>query len=141
MPNEFASVPVLRDAFRRSIKRSLGTCEEIHPGHFVHRCRLLATATWTEIRPNVHAIQVAEAEVLIRGSWRYTIDRRTKNQMQLAQAQIDEAASFLASAVLRGQTVKGTFDFPPTEISESGETVTCLFRGVVYGQASRTAPF
>jgi len=134
MPLVIRSVALLRDMFRRAVKQALGNCEEAHPGHYQHRCRSLATAPWAEIGPNVQAIQVAEAEFLIRGSWQYTVDPRTQDQFQTAQAQIDEVASLLASAVPHGEPVKGTFDSPPTETSASGERVTCSFRGVVRGQ-------
>jgi hypothetical protein len=87
-----------------------------------------------EIGPNVQAIQATETEFLIRGSWQYTIDPRTKDQFQIAQAQINEIASRLASAVPHGEPVKGTFDFPPSETLASGEKVTCSFRGVVRSQ-------
>ena len=95
---------------------------------------------WVEIGSNVEAIQVAETEFLIRGSWQYTIDLGTKNQLPIAQTQINEFAALLASAVPQGQSVKGTFDFPPSETSASGEKLTCSFRGVVRGQVPcRTA--
>jgi hypothetical protein len=97
-------------------------------------------AAWGEIGPNVQAIQVAETEFLIRGSWQYTIDLRTTGQFEIAQAQINEVASLLASAVPPGETVKGTFDFPPTETSASGERLTCSFRGVVCGQVPCSVP-
>jgi hypothetical protein len=134
MPLGIPSVALLRDTFRRAVKQALGKCEEIHPGHYGWRCRSLANTPWAEIGPNVQAIQVAEAEFLIRGSWQYTIDLRTGGQLEIAQTQIDEIASRLAAAVPQGEPVKGTFDFPPTETSASGERVTCLFRGVVCGQ-------
>ena len=128
------SIALLRDTFRRAVKQALEKCEETHPSHFRSRCRSLANAPWVEIGPNVEAIQAAETEFLIRGSWQYTVDLRTKNQLPIAQAQINEIASLLASAVPHGELVKGTFDFPPTETSASGERVTCSFRGVVRGQ-------
>lgn len=140
MPFGIPSVALLRDTFRRAVKQSLGNCEEAHPGHYQHRCRSLATAPWAEIGPNVRAIQVAEAEFLIHGSWQYTIDPRTVRQFETAQAEINKLASHLASAVPQGKPVKGTFDFPPTETSATGETVTCSFRGVVYGQVPCHAP-
>ena len=133
MPLGIPSVELLRDTFRRAVKQALEKCEEIHPGHFQSRCRSLP-APWAEIGPNVQAVQVAETEFLIRGSWQYTLDPRVKNQLPIAQAQIHEIASCLASAVPHGQPVKGTFSFPPTETSASGEKVTCSFRGVVCGQ-------
>jgi hypothetical protein len=134
MPVGIPSVPLLRDTFRRAVKQALGKCEETHPGHYVSRCRSVTNAPWLEIGPNVQAIQVAETEFLIRGSWQYTIDRRTEDQLHIAQAQISEIASLLASAVPDGEPVKGTFHFPPTETSASGERVTCSFRGVVRRQ-------
>jgi hypothetical protein len=134
MPFGIPSVALLRDTFRRAVKQALVKCEETHPGHYQSRCRSLATVPWGDIGPNVQAIQVAETEFLIRGSWQYTIDLRTKGQFEIAQARIDEVASLLASAVPHGETVKGTFDSPPTETSASGERVTCSFRGVVCGQ-------
>jgi len=82
----------------------------------------------------VQAIQATETEFLIRGSWQYTIDPRTRDQFKIARAQISEIASRLASAVPHGQPVKVTFDFPPTETLASGERVTCSFRGVVRGR-------
>jgi hypothetical protein len=134
MPLVIPSVALLRDTFRRAVMQALENCEEAHPGHYQHRCRSLAAAPWAEIGPNVRAIQVAETESLIRGSWQYTIDPRTKDWFQIAQAQINEFASLLASAVPHGESVKGTFDFPPTETSADGERLTCSFRGVVSGQ-------
>ena len=128
------SIALLRDTFRRAVKQALEKCEETHPSHYRSRCRSLANAAWVEIGPNVQAIQAAETEFLIRGSWQYTLDVGTKNQLPIAQAQIHEIASLLASAVPHGELVKGTFDFPPTETSASGERVTCSFRGVVRGQ-------
>jgi hypothetical protein len=134
MPFGIPSVESLRDTFRRAVKQALEKCEETHPGHYRSRCRSLASAPWVEIGPNVQAIQVAATEFLIRGSWQYTIDLGTKNQFQIAQAQINAIASLLASAVPHGEAVKGTFAFPPTETSASGESVLCSFRGVVCGQ-------
>ena len=134
------SVALLRDTFLRAVKQALGNCEEAHSGHYRSRCRSLANASWTEIGPNVQAIQVADTEFLIRGSWQYTIDPRTKDQLQIAQAQIDEMASLLASAVSHGEPVKATFDFPPTEISASEEKITCSFRGVACGQMPCNTP-
>jgi hypothetical protein len=134
MPFGIPSVALLRDTFRRAVMQALGKCEETNSTHYRSRCRSLASAPWAEIGPNVQAIQVAEAELLIRGSWQYTIDSHTKDQLQIAQAQINEIASLLASAVPHGETVKATFDFPPTETSASGERVTCSFRGVACGQ-------
>jgi len=129
------SVALLRDTFLRAVKQALEKCEETHSSYYRSRCRLLANSPWVEIGPNVQAIQVAETEFLIRGSWQYTIaDLRTKGQLQIAQTQINEIASLLASVVPHGETVKGTFDFPPSEISANGERVTCSFRGVVRGQ-------
>src|SRR5271157_5436703 len=130
MPSGIPSVALLRNTFLRAVKQALGSCEEIHPNHYQHCCRSLANASWAEIGPNVQAIQVAETEFLIRGSWQYTIDLRTKDQLQIAQSQIKEMASLLAAAVPHGESVKGTFDFPPTETSADGEKVTCSFRGV-----------
>jgi hypothetical protein len=127
------SVELLRDRFRRAVKQAL-KCEETHPAHYRSRCRLLANAPWAEIGPSVQAIQATETDFLIRGSWQYTIDPRTEDQLQIAQAQMDEIASLLASVVPQGEPVKGTFDFPPTEASASGEKVTCSFKGVVRGQ-------
>ena len=117
MPFGIPSVALLRDTFRRAVKQALERCEETHPGHYQSRCRSLASAPWVEIGPNVQAIQVAETEFLIRGSWQYTVDVRAEDQLQIAQAQIREIAAILAAAVPPGQTVKGTFDFPPTETS------------------------
>ena len=134
MPFGIPSVALLRDTFRRTVKLALKKCEEAHSTHYRNRCRLVATAPWLEIGPNVQAIQGAETEFLIRASWQSTIDLCTQGQLQIAQAQINEIASILASAVPHGQAVKGTFDFPPTETSASGESVTCSFRGVVSGQ-------
>jgi hypothetical protein len=135
MPFGIPSVALLRDTFRRAVKQALGKCEEIHPGHYQSRCRSLATTPWGEIGPNVQAVQATETELLIRGSWHYTIDVQTRGQFEIAQAQINEVASLLASAVPQGELVKGTFDFPRTESSASGEHLTCSFRGVVYGQS------
>jgi hypothetical protein len=134
MPLVIPSIALLRDMFRRAVMQALEHCEEVHPGHYQHRCRSLATAPWAEIGPTLRSIQVAETEFLIRGSWQYTIDPRTKDWFQIAQAQINEVASLLASAVPHGEPVKGTFDFPPTETLAGGERVTCSFRGVVRGQ-------
>jgi hypothetical protein len=134
MPFGISSVALLRDTFRRAVKQALQKCEETHPSYYRSRCRSITSAPWLEIGPNVQVIQAAETEFLIRGSWQYTIDLRTKNQLPIAQAQINEIASLLASAVPRGESVKGTFDFPPSEISANGETVVCSFRGVVRGQ-------
>ena len=128
------SIALLRNTFRRAVKQALEKCEETHPSHYRSRCRSLANAPWLEIGPNVQAIQSAETEFLIRGSWQYTLDLHAKNQLPIAQAQINEIAARLASAVPHGELVKGTFDFPPTETSASGERVTCSFRGVVRGQ-------
>ena len=139
MPFGIPSVPVLRDTFLRAVTQALGKCEETHPGHYQSRCRSLVNATWAEIGPNVQAIQVAKMEFLIRGSWQYTIDLRTKDQLQIAQAQINELASLLA-AISHGEPVKATFDFPPTETSASGERVTCSFRGVACGQMPCNTP-
>jgi hypothetical protein len=140
MPLGIPSVALLRDTFLRAVKQALGKCEETHPAHYRSRCRSLANASWAEIGPNVQTIQVAERELLIRCCWQYTIDLRTKDQLKIAQAQIDEIASLLASAVLHGESVKGTFDFPPTEISASGERVTCSFGGVACGQMPCNTP-
>ena len=134
MPFGIPSVALLRDTFRRAVNQSLGSCEETHCGHYRSRCRFLVNAQWDEIGPNVQVIQATETEFLIRGSWQYTIDPSTKDQFQIAEAQINEIASLLASAVPHGEPVKGTFDFPPTETSANGEKVTCSFRGVVRGQ-------
>jgi hypothetical protein len=140
MPSGIPSVALLRDTFRRAVQQALGNCEEIHSNHYRHRCRFLAGDPWAEIGPNVQVIQVTETEFLIRGSWQYTIDLRNKGQFEIAQGQIQEVASLLASAVPHGETVKGTFDFPPTETTASGERLTCSFRGVVYGQVLCGAP-
>jgi hypothetical protein len=140
MPFGISSVELLRDTFRRAVKQALQKCEETHSSHYRSRCRFLGGTPWVEIGPNVQAIQVAETEFLVRGSWQYTIDLTTKNQLAIAQAQIGEFAARLASVVPFGESVKGTFDFPPSETSASGETLTCSFRGVVRGQAPcRTA--
>ena len=88
----------------------------------------------SESGPNVQAIQATETDFLIRGSWQYTIDPGAKNQLRIAQTQIIEIASLLASAVPQGEPVKGAFDFPRSETSASGEKVTCSFKGVVRGQ-------
>ena len=128
------SVELLRNRFRRAVTQALGKCEETHSSHYRTRCRFLASAPWVEIGPNVQAIQATETDFLIRGSWQYTIDLGTKNQLEIAQAQINEIASLLASAVPQGEPVKGTFNFPPTETLASGERVTCSFGGVVRGQ-------
>jgi len=140
MPFGIPSVALLRDTFRRAVKQALLKCEETHPGRYLSRCRFLASASWVEIGANVQAIQATEAEFLIRASWQYTIDPRTKGQFEIAQARINEITSLLASAVPDGESVKGTFDFSPTETSANGETVTCLFRGVVCGQVPCGAP-
>ena len=140
MPFGNPSAALLRDTFRRAIKQALGNCEEAHPSYYRSRCRSLANASWAEIGPNVQAIQVAETEFLLRGSWQFTIDRSTKNQLQIAKAQISEMASLLASAVPHGKPVKATFDFPPTEISASDEKITCSFRGVAIGQVACKTP-
>jgi hypothetical protein len=140
MPFGISSVELLRDTFRRAVKQALQNCEETHSSHYRSRCRFLTSSPWVEIGPNVQAIQVAETEFLIRGSWQYTIDLRTKNQLPIAQAQINEIAALLASVVPLGESVKGTFDFPPSETSAVGEKVTCSFRGVVHGRVPcRTA--
>jgi len=128
------SIELLRDTFRRAVTQSLEKCEEAHCGYYRNRSRLLATVPWVEIGPNLQVIQATETEFLVRGSWQYTIDSRTKDQLQIAQAQINEIASRLVSVVPHGEPVKVTFDFPPTEILASGERVTCSFRGVVRGQ-------
>jgi hypothetical protein len=140
MPFGIPSVALLRDTFRRAVKQALGNCEEIHPGHYGSRCRSLANAPWAEIGPNVQVVQVAETEFLIRGSWQYTIDSRPRGQFEIAQDQINEVASLLASAVPPGETVKGTFHFPPTETVASEEKVTCFFRGVVRGRVPTSRP-
>jgi hypothetical protein len=80
------SVALLRNTFLRAVKQALGNCEEAHSGHYRSRCRSLANASWTEIGPNVQAIQVAETEFLIRGFWQYTIDLRSKGQLQIPAA-------------------------------------------------------
>jgi hypothetical protein len=139
MPLGIPSVALLRDTFRRAVKQALGKCEEIHPNHYRHRCSSLAGAPWAELGPNVQGIQATEAEFLIRGSWQYTLDVRTKDQLQVAQAQIKELSSILASAVPQGASVKGTFHFPPTESSVDGERITCSFQGVVSSQMPRSA--
>lgn len=131
MPFGIPTVALLRDTFLRTVKQTFGKCEETHPAHYRSRCNSLANAAWAEIGPNVQAIQVTETELLIRGTWQYTIDLRTKDQLQIAQTQIKELASLMASAIPHGEFVKGTFDFPPTETTASGERVTCSFRGVV----------
>ena len=134
MPFGIPSAALLRDTFRRAVKQALEKCEETHPTHYRTRCRFLASAPWIEIGPNVQAIQVDETEFLIRGSWQYTIDLDTRGQFEIAQAQVREIASLLTSAVPHGEPVKGTFDFPPSETSASGERVTCWFRGFARGQ-------
>ena len=139
MPFGIPSVALLRDTFRRAVKQALEKCEETHPSHYRSRCRSVGSAPWVEIGPNVQAIQGVETEFLIRASWQYTIDLSAKGQLQIAQAQINEIASLLASAVPHGEPVKGTFDFPPTEVSASGEKLTCSFRGVVRGQVPSVA--
>jgi hypothetical protein len=128
------SVESLRDTFRRTVKQVLKSCEETHPGHFASRSRSLAGSPWLEIGPRVQAVQVAEAEFLIRGSWQYTIDPRAKDQFQVAQSQISDFAALLVSAIPQGVPVKGTFDFPPYETTPEGTKVSCSFRGVVCGQ-------
>jgi hypothetical protein len=140
MPLGIPSVALLRDTFRRAVKQAIEKCEETHPGHYSSRCRSVTSVAWIEIGPNVQAIQVAETEFLIRGSWQYAIDPRAQGQLQIAQAQINEIATLLASAVPHGEPVKGTFDFPPTQTSEAGERVACSFRGVVHGQILCGAP-
>ena len=140
MPFGIPSVALLRDTFRRGVKQALKKCEETHPGRFASRCRMLANAPWVEFGPNVQAIQVAETEFLLRGCWQYTIDTRAKDQLQVAQAQINDIASLLASLVPQGEPVKGTFDFPPTESLADGERVTCSFRAVVRGQLPCSVP-
>ena len=134
MSFEIPSVEFLRNRFRRAVKQAFENCQETYCGCYRSRCRLLANAPWVEIGPNVQAIQATETEFLIRGSWQYTIDPSTKDQFEIAQTQINEVASRLASAVPQGEPVKGTFDFPPSETSASGEKVTCSFGGVVRGQ-------
>ena len=135
MPFGIPSVALLRDTFLRTVKQALKRCEETHSSYYRSRCRFPANTPWVELGPNVQAIQVNEAEFLIRGSWQYTIvDFRTKGQLQIAQAQINEMASCLATVVPHGEPVKGTFDFPPTEALADGERVTCTFRGVVRGK-------
>jgi hypothetical protein len=134
MPFETPTIALLRDTFRRAVTEALERCEETHPSYYAGRCRLLASAEWVEIGPNVQAIQATKTDFLIRGSWQYTIDSRTNNQLRIAQTQIIELASLLASAVPQGEPVKGTFDFPPSETLKSGEKVTCSFKGVVCGQ-------
>jgi hypothetical protein len=140
MPLGIPSVALLRDTFRRMVIQRLSKCEETHPGHYASRCRSLASAPWIEIGPNVQAIQVVETEFLIRGTWQFTIDPRTKGQFEIAQAQIQEIAALLASAVPHGEPVKGTFDFSPTETSAGGESVACSFRGCVRGQVPCAVP-
>ena len=140
MPSGIPSVALLRDTFLRVVKQALAKLRRDPPQPLPHRCRFLANAPWAEIGPNVQAIQAAETEFLIRGSWQYIIDLRTKDQLQIAQSQINEMASLLASAVPHGESVKGTFDFPPTETSASGEKVTCSFRGVACGQMQCNTP-
>jgi hypothetical protein len=139
MPSGISSIALLRDTFRRAVKQALVKCEETHPSYYRSRCRSAANTPWVEIGPNVQVTQSAETEFLIRGSWHYTIDLGTKNQFPIAQAQINELASLLASAVPHEEPVKVTFDFPPSEISASGERLTCSFRGVVRGQLPRRA--
>ena len=128
---------LVRDTFRRVVMETLDKCEETSPSYFANRCRCLANASWIEIGPNVQAIQVAEAEFLIQSSWQFTIDPRRKDLLRIALAQINEAASLLASVIPHGEPVKATFDFPPTKTSASGEEVTCSFRGVACGQVRR----
>jgi hypothetical protein len=128
------SVELLRNRFRRAVTQALEKCEETHSTHYGNRCRFLVSALWVEIGPNVQAIQATETDFLIRGSWQYTIDPRTENQLRIAQVQITEFAAILASAVPQRESVKGTFVFPPTETSACGEKVTCSFKGVVRGQ-------
>jgi hypothetical protein len=140
MPFGIPSVALLRDTFRRAVKQALGKCEETHPGYYQSRCRSLATAPWAGIGPNVQSIRVAETEFLLRGSWQYTIDPSAKGQFEIAQAQINQVAALLASTVPHGEPVKGTFDFPPTETSASGERLTCSFRGVVRSQVPCKVP-
>jgi hypothetical protein len=134
MPFWIPSVEFLRDTFRRAVKQALEGCEETHPSYYAGRCRFLTSTLWVEIGPNIQVIQATETEFLVRGSWQYTIDPRTKGQFEIAQAQINKVVSLLASAVPQGDPVKGNFDFPPTETLASGERVTCSFRGVVHGQ-------
>ena len=134
MPFGIPSVALLRDTFRRAVKQALEKCEETHPTHYRTRCRFLASAPWVEIGPNVEAIQAVETEFLIRGCWQYTIDLHARGQLEIAQAGIKEIASLLASAIPHGELVKGTFDFPPSETSASGEKLTCWFRGFARGQ-------
>lgn len=140
MPSGIPSVELLRDTFRRAVKQAVEKCEETHPGHYRSRSRSLTNEPWAEIGPNVQAIQVTDAEFLIRGSWQYTIDLRIQGQLPVAQAQINEIAATIASAIPQGQRVKGTFDFPPTEAAAGGEKLTCSFRGVVCGQVPCAVP-
>ena len=128
MPFGISSVAMLRDTFRRAVKQALEKCEETHPTHYRSRCRCLASAPWVEIGPQVQAIQATETEFLIRGSWQYTIDPRTKDQFQIALAQINEFAARLASAVPPGESVKGTFEFPPSKTSEKRRNVNVFVR-------------
>jgi hypothetical protein len=134
MPFGISSIAVLRDTFRRAVKQAMQKCEETHSSHYRSRCRFLGTRTWTEFSPTVQAIQATDTEFLLQGTWRYTIDARTKNHFPIAQAEIAEVASLLASMVPPGEAVKGTFDFPPSVTSPDGESVTCVFRGVVRGR-------
>ncbi len=134
------SAEMLRDMFRRTVMKALQNCKEIHPGGYARRCRSLAGAPWIEIGPTIQAIQVDEAEFLIRASWQFTIDLRTNDQQKTAQAQVNEIASALASTIPHGESVKGTFVFPPTETSAGGEKVTGSFRGVVCGQVQCGVP-
>jgi hypothetical protein len=131
---EILSVELLCYRFRRAVMQALENCEESNCGHYRYRCRLLSNAPWVEIGPHVQAIQATESEFLIRGSWQFSIDPSAKDQLRIAQEQVNEMASLLASAVPQGESVKVTFDFPPTETSANGKKVTCSFRAVVRGQ-------
>lgn len=134
MPVGIPSVETLRDTFLRAVKQALGKCEETHISYYGSRFRSLTSTPWVEIGPNVQVIQMEGAECLIRGSWQYVINRHADGQLQIARAQIRQITEILAAAVPHGEPVKVTFDFPPTDVSASGERVTCSFVGVVRGQ-------
>jgi len=133
------SVELLRDTFRRAVKQALGKCEETHSGHYRSRCSSLAGAPWVQLGPNVQAIQRSESEFLVRASWQFTIDQSTKDQLKIAQSEIQEIASRLAAVIPTGEAVKGTFEFPSTETFANGERLTCSFKGVARGRVLCTA--
>ncbi|MGO8750509.1 MAG: hypothetical protein ACLQNE_31565 [Thermoguttaceae bacterium] len=131
MSEQISSVEGLRDCFRRSILQSVQKCQETRGSYFSRLLRSQTTNTWVDVGPNVQTLPVESTLFLLRGSWQFIIYPHAVGQFETAHAQIATLASTIALAIPQGATVEAAFEFPPTEVSASGERMTCLFKGVV----------